>query len=297
MQSNLPPSQSIQDETKERTPKDDPTVLQGVARSSSMDWLQFLAAPTLPAFDTVPPPPSENDDARKIDDDVDFNTFAEWDSLSLSGLSTGTDDLLWACNAEDTRAATPIGKVPYTDHLSESLLFGQGVLNTRAATPNAEDPHTDTDVLFGQGVSANNSTTNNESNLHVDETRAATPSAQVPYTDNDVLFGQGGLVNKHSGNRRFRSLADDFRQPYNATSSREEKRQLVEHFVTSFVKANGARFWSKDGNGTYVEVNVNNKFYANKFKQLIREEPGEARKKAKQRAIRRAEKKLSSQGA
>ena len=141
-----------------------------------------------------------------------------------------------------------------------------------------------------------NSTTNNESNLHVNETRAAAPNVQVPYTDNDVLFGQGGLVNKHSGNRRFRSLADDFRQPYNAISSREEKSQLVQRFVSN-VRANGARFWDKDDNGTYVEVDVDNEFYTNKFRQLIREDPVEARDKAKQRAIRRAEEKRSSQGA
>ena len=169
-------------------------------------------------------------------------------------------------------------------------------VQVNAATPNAEVPYTDTDVLFGLGVSANNSTTNNESNLHVNETRAATPNAQVPYTDNDVLFGQGGLVNKHPGNRRFRSLADDFRQPYNAISSREEKRQLVQRFVAN-VRANGARFWDKDDNGTYVEVDVDNEFYTNKFRQLIREDPVEARDKAKQRAIRRAEEKRSSQGA
>ena len=159
-------------------------------------------------------------------------------------------------------------------------------VQVNAATPNAEVPYTDTDVLFGLGVSANNSTTNNESDLHVNETRAAAPNAQVPYTDNDVLFGQGGLVNTHPGNRRFRSLAGEFRQPYITTSSREEKRQLVQRFVAN-VRANGARFWDKDENGTYVEVDVDNKFYSNKFQQLIRADPVVEREKAIQRAENR----------
>ena len=118
------------------------------------------------------------------------------------------------------------------------------------------------------------------------QVNAATPNAEVPYADNDVLFGQGGLVNTHPGNRRFRSLAGEFRQPYITTSSREEKRQLVQRFVAN-VRANGARFWDKDENGTYVEVDVDNKFYSNKFQQLIRADPVVEREKAIQRAENR----------
>merc|ERR1712176_177187 len=61
------------------------------------------------------------------------------------------------------------------------------------------------------------------------------------FTCNDVLFGRTKLARSHPGNKAFRQLIQSFRDQYQATKSRNEKRRIIDRIV-DIVQERGDRF-------------------------------------------------------
>merc|ERR1712066_1125891 len=69
----------------------------------------------------------------------------------------------------------------------------------------------------------------------------------------DVLLGRGGGTNTQIGNRRFRSLVQEFQPTY--LLCRRKEKPLIARTIVLIIRGRGGRFLKKDdSNGALFEV-------------------------------------------
>lgn len=110
-----------------------------------------------------------------------------------------------------------------------------------------------------------------------DHKNSVTPTAESSIGLYDVVCGRERLVHTHTGNKWFRKIVQQYREPYQSAGRREEKTRITGEIV-SVVEAKGGRFvkfddefgiWT-EASGSVVHEKVSHALRSAKDPDLVR---------------------------
>jgi hypothetical protein len=132
--------------------------------------------------------------------------------------------------------------------------------SSKSASPNKRKPSTTAKAAIAAGMTQPASAREVDFDIHNPPLEPVTQPSTEPacsitsnVNNNDVLCGRGGGTNTQIGNRRFRSLVQEFQPTY--LLCRRKEKPLIARTIVLIIRHRGGRFLKKDeGNGMLFEV-------------------------------------------
>ena len=132
--------------------------------------------------------------------------------------------------------------------------------SSKSVSPNKPKPSTAAKAAIAAGMTQPPSASEVDFDIHNPPLTPITPPSLDPacsvtsnINNNDVLCGRGGGTNTQIGNRRFRSLVQEFQPTY--LLCRRKEKPLIARTIVLIIRHRGGRFLKKDeGNGMLFEV-------------------------------------------
>lgn len=132
--------------------------------------------------------------------------------------------------------------------------------SSKTNSPNKPKPSTAAKAAIAAGMTQPASASEVDFDIHNPPLEPVTAPSTEPVcsitsnvNNNDVLCGRGGGTNTQIGNRRFRSLVQEFQPTY--LLCRRKEKPLIARTIVLIIRNRGGRFLKKDeGNGMLFEV-------------------------------------------